>query len=108
MGQYKLNRIFKPRHVAVVVRFVLAHSQSKPVAILQDLRGPKIRVGHIPDPGVRLEPGQNIILTTQTVEGSEQRISISYPRLSEEVKADDRILPADSFWDCRVRSVNRC
>ena len=86
----------------------ISEDMGEPVAILQDLGGPKIRVGHIPDPGVRIEPGQDIILTTQTVEGSEQRISISYPRLSEEVKADDRILPADSFWDCRVRSVNRC
>jgi hypothetical protein len=38
----------------------------KPVAILQDLDGTKMRLGHIPEPGVRLEPERHIILTTQT------------------------------------------
>jgi pyruvate kinase len=84
----------------------IAEDLGKPVAILQDLGGPKIRVGHIPDPGVRIEPGQDIILTTQTVEGSKQRISVSYPLLGEEVKAGDRILLADGFLELRVRSVN--
>jgi pyruvate kinase len=84
----------------------IAEDMGEPVAILQDLGGPKIRVGHIPDPGVRIEPGQDIILTTQTVEGSKQRISVSYPLLGEEVKAGDRILLADGFLELRVRSVN--
>ena len=84
----------------------IAEDLGKPVAILQDLGGPKIRVGHIPDPGVRVEPGQNITLTTQTVEGSEQRISVSYPFLGEQVKAGDRILLADGFLELRVGSIN--
>jgi len=84
----------------------IAGEMGKPVAILQDLGGPKIRVGHIPDPGVRLEPGQMIILTDQTVEGSLQRISVSYPFLGEAVKAGDRIMLADGFLELRVRSIN--
>jgi pyruvate kinase len=84
----------------------IAKEMDKPVAILQDLGGPKIRLGHIPEPGVRLEPGRHIILTTQTVEGSEQRISVSYPLLGEQVKAGDRILLADGFLELRVRSAN--
>jgi pyruvate kinase len=47
----------------------IAKEMDKPVAILQDLGGPKIRLGQIPKLGVRLEPGRQIILTTQTVEG---------------------------------------
>lgn len=84
----------------------IAKEMDTPVAILQDLGGTKIRLGHIPEPGVRLEPGHHLILTTQTVEGSEQRISVSYPLLGEEVKAGDRILLADGFLELRVRSVN--
>jgi len=84
----------------------IAEDLGKPVAILQDLGGPKIRVGHIPDPGVQLEPEQKLILTTQIVEGSEHRISVSYPFLSEEVKTGDRILLADGFLELRVRSVD--
>ena len=83
----------------------IANDLGKPVAILQDLGGPKIRVGHIPDPGVLLETGQDIILTTQSVEGSKQRISVSYPLLNEDVKTGDRILLADGFLEFRVYSV---
>lgn len=84
----------------------LAGDLGQPVAILQDLGGPKIRIGHIPDPGIRLEPGQDITLTTQVVEGSNQRISVSYKLLNEQVKAGDRILLADGFLELCVRSVN--
>jgi pyruvate kinase len=84
----------------------IAKKMDKPVAILQDLGGPKIRLGQIPEPGVRLEPGLHIILTTQAVEGSEQRISVSYPFLGEEVKTGDRILLADGFLELRVHSVD--
>jgi pyruvate kinase len=84
----------------------MAKEMDKPVAILQDLGGPKIRLGHIPEPGVRLEPGRHIILTTETVEGSEQRMSVSYPLFGEGVKAGDRILLADGFLELRVRSVD--
>jgi len=84
----------------------IAKELDKPVAILQDLGGPKIRLGHIPEPGVRLEPGQDMILTTQTVEGSEHRISVSYPFLGDEVKAGDRILLADGFLELHVLSVS--
>ena len=83
-----------------------AADMGAPVAIIQDLSGPKIRVGHIPDPGVLLETAQDIILTTQTVEGSKQRISVSYPLLNEDVKTGDRILLADGFLELRVYSVN--
>ena len=62
-------------------------------------------MGHIPDPDVRIEPGQDIILTTQTDEGSKQRISVSCPLLNEEVNAGDRILLADGFLELRARSA---
>ena len=83
----------------------IAEEMAKPVAILQDLGGPKIRVGYIPDPGVRLEPGHDIILTPQTVEGSAQRISVTYPLLCAVVKAGDRILLADGFLELSVLAV---
>ena len=84
----------------------IAEELCKPVAILQDLGGPKIRVGVIPDPGIRLEPGSHIILTTQSLVGSKQRISVSYPLLNEQVKAGDRIMLADGFLELRVAAVS--
>jgi pyruvate kinase len=84
----------------------IAKEMDRPVAILQDLGGPKIRLGHIPEPGVRIDPGNHIILTTQTVEGSSQRISVSCPLLDKAVKSGDRILLADGFLELSVQSVN--
>ena len=84
----------------------IAKEMDKPVAIIQDLGGSKIRVGYIPNPGIRIEPGQYIVLTTKKVEGSRERISVSYPLLGEEVKKGDRILLADGFLELSVRSVN--
>lgn len=77
----------------------------RPVAILQDLAGPKIRVGDIPDPGVRLEAGETFILTTQNIEGTSERVSVSYPDLCEAVKKGDTILLADGFMELKVVGV---
>jgi pyruvate kinase len=77
----------------------------KPVAILQDLAGPKIRVGHIPDPGIRLEVGEHLILTTEILEGSNKRVSVSDPYLPEEVKPGDMILLADGLMELKVIKI---
>jgi pyruvate kinase len=77
-----------------------------PVAIIQDLGGPKIRVGDILDPGIRLIPGQTFVLTSQEVEGTEERVSVSYPNLPQEVKVGDRLLLADGLMELVVKETN--
>lgn len=72
------------------------------VGVLQDLAGPKIRVGFISDPGVLLEPGRDFILTSLQNEGSKNRVSLSYPKLPGEVKAGDRLLLADGLMELVV------
>ncbi|MBW1739652.1 MAG: pyruvate kinase [Deltaproteobacteria bacterium] len=79
----------------------------QPVAIVQDLAGPKIRVGRLPDPGVRLETGQTFILTNQDVEGTSERVSVSYPNLPAEVREGDHILLADGFMELIVKGADR-
>jgi pyruvate kinase len=80
----------------------IADRLNRPVAILQDLAGPKIRVGFIPEPGVMLEPGQDFMLTTRSIEGTSDRVSISYHTLPKEVKIGDRILLADGLMELQV------
>jgi pyruvate kinase len=75
---------------------------NRPVAILQDLAGPKIRVGFIPEPGVMLKPGQAFQLTTRAVQGTSERVSTSYRALPREVKSGDRILMADGLLELQV------
>jgi pyruvate kinase len=77
----------------------------RPVAILQDLAGPKIRVGDIPEPGLRLEVGKKFVLTTRDVEGSLERVSVSYQDLSQEVTEGDQILLADGLMELQVKNV---
>ncbi len=75
------------------------------VAVLQDLAGPKIRVGSIPEPGIRLEAGDPLMLTSEPVAGSRTRVSVSYAGLPEEVRPGDRILLADGLMELVVREA---
>jgi len=79
----------------------------KPIAILQDLCGPKIRIGNIPEPGIRLKPGQPFILTNRPEAGDEKQVSVSYFDLPSEIKQDERILLADGMMELVVKSANQ-
>jgi pyruvate kinase len=74
----------------------------RPVAVLQDLCGPKIRVGEIPDAGIRLAPGQSLILTADKRPAQGNRVSVSYHALPSQVKPGDRILLADGMMELTV------
>jgi pyruvate kinase len=79
---------------------------NKPIAILQDLQGPKIRVGIIAGGVIQLMPGQEFILTSDDVPGDAQRASVSLKTLPHEVKAGHPILLADGNIELRVeRSI---
>jgi pyruvate kinase len=73
-----------------------AASVGRPVAIMQDLQGPKIRVGSLENGGpVELVPGQRLAITTNAVVGNAQRISCTYAHLAEDVEPGDRMLLDD-------------
>src|SRR5436190_16566660 len=65
---------------------------NKPVAILQDLQGPKIRIGIIDGGVVQLRPGQDFVLTSDNVAGDVNRASVSLKSLPQEVKVGHPIL----------------
>jgi len=79
----------------------------KPVAILQDLGGPKIRVGEIGEPGIHLEPGQTFTLTSRVDTHGKHRVSVSYGNLPREVKPGDQILLADGMMELVVRQTDQ-
>lgn len=83
-----------------------ASEAGRPVAVLQDLCGPKIRVGEIPAPGIRLASGQTMILTTGTKPARGNRIPVSFSGLPSQVKVGDRILLADGLMDLTVRKTS--
>jgi pyruvate kinase len=67
----------------------------KPVAILQDLAGPKIRIGEFENGATVLKEGAKFTLTTEKIIGNDERVSINYPMLPKEVKVGDHILLHD-------------
>ncbi len=74
------------------------------VAILLDTKGPEIRTGLLKDgKKVMLEAGNDIILTTEQVEGDVQKISISYEGLVDDVEKDQVILIDDGLVELRVK-----
>jgi len=78
---------------------------NKPVAILQDLQGPKIRIGEIDSGFVQLQPGQEFILTANGVSGDANRVAVSLKSLPQAVKAGDPILLADGNIELRVEKI---
>jgi len=67
----------------------------KTVAILQDLCGPKIRIGTFKNEVITLKEGQLFTLTTEHIGGTEEKVFINYPLLPKEVKVGGTILIQD-------------
>ncbi len=79
------------------VRRLRAISQrlGKPVAVLQDIQGPKIRLGRFEQGQLRVEPGQRVVLTTRDVLGAGSLIPTPLRSLPKDVHPGDRILLDD-------------
>ena len=73
----------------------IAQRLKRPVAILQDLQGPKIRVGPIEGDRAGLQAGRRFVLTTRKVLGNHEIVSVNYQRLQRVIKKGDRILLGD-------------
>ena len=79
----------------------------KPVAILQDLTGPRIRIGNLKDNRVFLKNGAVFKLTTDDILGDAGRISVNYKHLARDVKRGDAILIADGSIKAEVIGKSR-
>ena len=93
------------RTVATLVREEAAR-QGRQVALLQDLQGPRIRVGTIKNGQIRLKPGELVQLTCEDLnESTSDRISISYDALSSDVTIGGRILMDDGRLELKVINI---
>jgi pyruvate kinase len=79
--------------------------QKRPVAILGDLQGPKIRTGLMKGGGQQLEAGQEVQITTDQVEGENGVIPTNYQALPEDVVPGDQILLDDGQLELEVLRV---
>ena len=83
-----------------------------PVAILQDLAGPKVRIGEVPGGEVTLKDGEEFALSAGEVAGPDSGASVNYPQIIAETPVGARILLADGNIELRVEAkaaqVLRC
>ena len=90
---------------AELIRMVrqVALEEQKPICILADLQGPKIRTGvlrdHIP---VLLEAGKLLTITPRPVEGTAQLVSTVFTTLAENLEPGSRILLSDGLIELSV------
>jgi pyruvate kinase len=74
-----------------------AEASGRAVGILADLQGPKIRLGVFPGGPVRLETGQEFVVTTEPVAGDAGRASTTYEALARDVRPGDTLLVDDGL-----------
>jgi pyruvate kinase len=87
------------------IRRASGHHQ-KPIAILADLQGPKIRTGPLEEGRpVRLRFGQKLVITTKPVVGNSECVSTTFRALPESVHRGDQILLCDGDIALRVLST---
>ena len=84
----------------------LSKELDKPVAILQDLQGPKIRVGKLIDDQMELEDGATYQLRYGTKQTEANIIPIDYRGLVHDVKVGQRVMMDDGLLILEVKSIS--
>ena len=77
----------------------------RPVATILDTKGPEIRIRSFAEKSVTLEAGRPFTLETQEVEGTCERVSVSYPKLHQELAPGQEILIDDGLVAIRVERI---
>lgn len=75
------------------------------ITIVQDLQGPKIRVGELPNGPVLLRPAEEITLTVDKVGPDDPRIPVGYSQFARDMEPGNTILIDDGLLSLRVESV---
>jgi pyruvate kinase len=84
----------------------LGAKTGRPIGVIGDLQGPKIRIGELEDASIRLRKGADFTITTRKIIGSEHLVSTTYRRLHEDVGRGDRILVRDGAIELRVVEID--
>jgi pyruvate kinase len=85
----------------------ISYELQQPVGILQDLQGPKIRLGKFADGPITLKQGDPFTLTSRPVPGTQETSSVTYPLLADEVPNGSTILLDDGRVEMKVESVDQ-
>jgi len=83
----------------------LSEEMNVPIAILGDLRGPRIRVGEIETGSVHLKAGQQLLMTPRAVVGNNECVSVSFKKLANDVVVGCPILLDDGNVELEVEKI---
>ena len=96
--EYHAEAIRNARQIAAEI--------GRPLAVLLDLSGPKIRTGKLKDhQPIFLVEGQALTITTRDVPGDSTLLSTSYANLPKDVSTGDRILLSDGLIELQVEQI---
>jgi pyruvate kinase len=84
----------------------VSEQMQRPIAILADLQGPKLRIGKMQPGGVPIREGEELILTIEEMTGVPGRIPIQYKELPNRVQIGERILLDDGLLELQVVDAN--
>ena len=97
-------------HEAHAANFAMVRAAAaragRPIAILQDLQGPKIRIGRVKDGGIDVPTGSTLTITTHEIEGDAGRVSTTYQPLPRDVRPGLRILLDEGRLCVEVREIH--
>ena len=80
-------------------------SMGRPVATILDTKGPEIRIKSFGTKSIELTAGSSFTLTTQDIVGDDTRVSVTYPKLHEELTIGQQILIDDGLVAIRVEKI---
>ena len=80
----------------------LSKEKGRPIALLQDLSGPKVRVGIVPDDGVHLERGGEVVLTLDPPSGEGCQVHLPVPAIFDAVSSGTRLMLDDGLLELEV------
>ena len=83
----------------------VATKLGRPISIIGDLQGPKIRLGILPKEGVVLRSGEEVLFTTATDQYKNGIIPVTYDQLHKDVKVGERLLIDDGLIEAHVLEV---
>ena len=79
---------------------------NRPIAALLDTKGPEIRIQEFEKGKVTVTEGQKFILTAEDIQGTEEKVSVTYKDLYKDVKPGDSILIDDGLIELQVEKVD--
>jgi pyruvate kinase len=84
----------------------ISSERARPIGVLADLQGPKIRLGWFAAGPVMWATGEHVAITTEDCPGDHDRVSTTYKGLAADVHPGDRLLVDDGKIDLRVVDVS--